>query len=93
VDFWVSRRIDLAALFFFMRLRAAAGTRKKYRKKSSKFSGPFPLAALIPQYTIAVILLVLWLAGGLGLQILGGFMHILVVLAIIAMVMAMLKKA
>jgi len=44
-------------------------------------------------YTIAVILLVLWLAGWLGLNILGGFIHILVVLAIIAIVMAMLKKA
>ena len=44
-------------------------------------------------YTIAIILLVLWLAGWLGLNLLGGFIHILVVLAVIALVMAVLKKA
>jgi len=44
-------------------------------------------------YTIAVILLILWLAGWLGFNILGGFIHILVVLAVIALVMALLKKA
>lgn len=44
-------------------------------------------------YTIAVILLILWLAGWLGLNILGGFIHILIVLAVIALVMALLKKA
>jgi len=44
-------------------------------------------------YTIAVILIILWLAGWLGFHILGGFIHILVVLAIIAIVMAVLKKA
>ncbi|MEO7300381.1 MAG: lmo0937 family membrane protein [Verrucomicrobiota bacterium] len=44
-------------------------------------------------YTIAVILLILWLAGWLGFHILGSFIHILVVLAVIALVMAVLKKA
>jgi hypothetical protein len=44
-------------------------------------------------YTIAAILLILWLAGWLGFNILGGFIHILVVLAVIALVMALLKKA
>lgn len=44
-------------------------------------------------YTIAVILLVLWLAGWLGFQILGGFIHILGFLALVAIVMAVLKKA
>lgn len=44
-------------------------------------------------YTIAVVLLILWLAGWLGLHILGGFIHILVVLAVIALVLALLKKA
>ncbi len=43
-------------------------------------------------YTIAVILLVLWLVGWLGFHILGGFIHILVVLAVIAFVVALLKK-
>ncbi len=43
-------------------------------------------------YTIAVILLILWLAGWLGLHILGGFIHILVVLAVIVLVVALLKK-
>jgi len=44
-------------------------------------------------YTIAVILLILWLAGWLGFHILGGFIHILVILAVVALVMALLKKA
>ncbi len=44
-------------------------------------------------YTIAVVLLLLWLAGWLGLNILGGFIHILVVLAIVVLVLAVLKKA
>ena len=43
-------------------------------------------------YTIAVVLLLLWLAGWLGLNILGGFIHILVVLAIVVLVLAVLKK-
>ncbi len=44
-------------------------------------------------YTIAVILLILWLAGWLGFHILGGYIHILVILAVIALVMGLLKKA
>jgi len=44
-------------------------------------------------YTIAVVLLLLWLAGWLGLNILGGFIHILVVLAIVDLVLAVLEKA
>lgn len=43
-------------------------------------------------YTIAVILLVLWLIGWLGFHLLGGFIHILVVLAVIAFVIALVKK-
>ncbi len=43
-------------------------------------------------YTIAIILLVLWLIGWLGFHLLGGFIHILVVLAVIAFVIAMVKK-
>ncbi len=42
-------------------------------------------------YTIAVILLVLWLVGWLGFHLLGGFIHILVVLAVIAFVVALVK--
>jgi len=44
-------------------------------------------------YNIAVILLILWLAGWLGFHVLGGFIHILVILAVVALVMALLKKA
>ncbi len=44
-------------------------------------------------YTIALILVVLWLIGWLGFNLLGGFIHILVVLAIISIVMALVKKA
>lgn len=42
-------------------------------------------------YTIAIILLVLWLIGWLGFHLLGGFIHILVILAVIALVVALLK--
>ena len=42
-------------------------------------------------YTIAVVLLILWLVGWLGLHILGGFIHILVVLAVIALILALVK--
>ena len=43
-------------------------------------------------YTIALILLVLWLIGWLGFHILGAFIHILVVLAVIVFVIALVKK-
>ncbi len=43
-------------------------------------------------YTIAVILLVLWLIGWLGFHILGGLIHILIVLAIIMFLVALFKK-
>ncbi|MDQ3199215.1 MAG: lmo0937 family membrane protein [Verrucomicrobiota bacterium] len=42
-------------------------------------------------WTIAVILLVLWLIGWLGFHILGGFIHILVILAVIAIVVQFVK--
>lgn len=43
-------------------------------------------------YTIAVILLVLWLVGWLGFHLLGGFIHILIVLAVILFLVQMFKK-
>ena len=43
-------------------------------------------------WTIAVILLVLWLVGWLGLHLLGGAIHILVILAVIAVVMALVER-
>ena len=43
-------------------------------------------------WTIAVILLVLWLVGWLGFHILGGFIHILILLAVVAAVVALVKK-
>ena len=44
-------------------------------------------------YTIAVVLLLLWLIGWLGFHVLGGLIHILIVLAIIAFIVGLLKKA
>ncbi|MEO8350580.1 MAG: lmo0937 family membrane protein [Chthoniobacteraceae bacterium] len=44
-------------------------------------------------YTIAVILLILWLVGWLGFHLLGGLIHILVVLAVIMFLVALFKKA
>ncbi|MGI8437245.1 MAG: lmo0937 family membrane protein [Chthoniobacterales bacterium] len=43
-------------------------------------------------YTIAIVLLVLWLIGWLGFHILGAFIHILVILAVIVFVIALVKK-
>ncbi len=43
-------------------------------------------------YTIAIVLLVLWLIGWLGFHVLGAFIHILVILAVIAFVIALVKK-
>jgi hypothetical protein len=42
-------------------------------------------------WTIAVILLVLWLIGWIGFHILGAAIHILVVLAIIFVVLALVR--
>ena len=43
-------------------------------------------------YTIAVILLVLWLIGWLGFHVLGTAIHIVLVLAVIAFIIALVKK-
>lgn len=43
-------------------------------------------------YYIALFLLVLWLAAWLGLKIVSGFIHLLAILALVAFVMALLKK-
>ncbi len=43
-------------------------------------------------YTIAVVLLVLWLVGWLGFHLLGGFIHILIVLAVILFLVQLFKK-
>jgi hypothetical protein len=42
-------------------------------------------------WTIAVILLVLWLIGWLGFHILGGFIHILIVLAVVAVILQLVR--
>ncbi len=42
-------------------------------------------------YTIAVILLVLWLIGWLGFHLLGGFIHILIIIAVILVVLQLVK--
>lgn len=42
-------------------------------------------------WTIAVILLVLWLIGWLGLHLLGGAIHILVILAVIVIVLQLVR--
>lgn len=42
-------------------------------------------------WTIAVILFVLWLVGWLGLHLLGGMIHILLILAIVAIVLQLVR--
>ncbi len=41
--------------------------------------------------TIAVILIVLWLLGFLGLHVLGGFIHILLVIAVILFLIRIIR--
>ncbi len=43
-------------------------------------------------WTIAVILLVLWLVGWIGFHILGAAIHVLVVIAVIFIILALVKK-
>ncbi len=43
-------------------------------------------------WTIAVILLVLWLIGWIGFHVLGAFIHVLVVIAVIFIILALVKK-
>ncbi|HEY3662029.1 MAG TPA: lmo0937 family membrane protein [Chthoniobacterales bacterium] len=42
-------------------------------------------------WTIALILLVLWLVGWLGFHLLGGAIHILVVLAVIVIIVQLVR--
>ena len=41
--------------------------------------------------TIAVVLLVLWLVGFIGFHVLGGFIHILLILAVIFFLVRVIK--
>ena len=43
-------------------------------------------------WTIAVILLVLWLIGWIGFHVLGAAIHVLVVIAVIFIILALVKK-
>lgn len=62
--------------------------------------GPLLISAQMPRqmrflgmlYTIAVILVVLWLVGWLGFHLMGGLIHILLVLAVIAIIVAVVKR-
>ena len=42
-------------------------------------------------YSIAVILLVLWLIGWLGFHLLGGFIHILIIIAVIIIILQLVR--
>lgn len=43
-------------------------------------------------YTIAVILLVLWLVGWLGFHLLGAAIHVLLLLAIICFILGLVRR-
>ncbi len=43
-------------------------------------------------WTIAVVLLVLWLIGWIGFHVLGAAIHVLAVLAIVFVILALVKK-
>lgn len=42
-------------------------------------------------YTIAVILLVLWLLGFIGFHVVGGFIHVLLIIAIILILIRLIR--
>ena len=42
-------------------------------------------------YTIAIILVVLWAIGFIGFQVVGGFIHLLLILAVIAILIRLIK--
>jgi len=42
-------------------------------------------------YTIAIVLLVLWLLGVVGFHVLGGFIHILLVVAIVLFLVRVIR--
>ena len=44
-------------------------------------------------WTIAIILLVLWLIGWLGFHILGAAIHILIVIAVVCVILALVRRA
>ena len=44
-------------------------------------------------WTIAIILLVLWLIGWLGFHIVGAAIHILIVIAVICVILALVRRA
>ncbi len=44
-------------------------------------------------YTIAGLLLALWLIGWLGLHLLGAAIHILLLLAVVCLVLALVRRA
>ena len=62
--------------------------------KSARFLRNYKAPAanrIIMLRTIAIPLLVLWLLGWLGLHLLGGAIHILLILAIICFVLGLVK--
>jgi hypothetical protein len=52
---------------------------------------PFPFGELVMLETIAVILLVLWLLGLVSSYTMGGFIHILLVLAIVVILIRLIQ--
>lgn len=42
-------------------------------------------------YTIAVILLVLWVLGFIGFHVVGGFIHVLLVIAIVLIIVRLIR--
>ena len=63
-------------------------------RKSARFFRNYKAPAahrIIMLRTIAILLLVLWLLGWLGLHLLGGAIHILLILAIICFVLGLVK--
>lgn len=42
--------------------------------------------------TIAILLIILWLVGFIGFHVLGGFIHVLLIIAIIMMLVRFIKN-
>ncbi len=86
----VTRAIDEAGLLLFLDShRGVDWVASSDREKRHKRDGKGVFQSML--WTIAVVLLILWLLGMVSSYTLGGFIHILLVLAIVAVLIRLIQ--
>ncbi len=53
---------------------------------------PYSLTLTFMLTTIAVILIILWLVGFIGFHVVGGFIHILIIIAVILLLLRIIRS-